>query len=209
MVPAIVQEAARPFATVYLCAAADSAKRCPGAVDDSSRCAHGAAMCGRHRLWRAETTGGYPQIIGIFNSGPICERPQCCYRQHKPVPRDPCGVCPSSLLPLPPDTLQRPEAQLYPEPKPIPAHSRFIRREIGLVVPPMVCHNAPAGANSAYVRHHHCGSRLGRLGPGRPADCHHEDAERSVLLLEAGPLMMTTRAATTAFWQLLLADIVP
>ena len=89
-------------------------------------------MSRRRELWRRpEATRGYAHVAGIFNSSPICQHPQCCHRQQQPMPRDPCGVSPSSLLPLPPNTLKRPKAQLYPEAKSIPTHSRFIRRSVG------------------------------------------------------------------------------
>ena len=89
-------------------------------------------MSRRRELWRRpEATRGYAHVAGIFTSSPICQHPQCCHRQHQPMPRDPCGVSPSRLLPLPPNTLKRPKAQLYPEAKSIPTHSRFIRRSVG------------------------------------------------------------------------------
>ena len=76
-------------------------------------------------------TGRYAQVIGVFHSGPVRQRPKRRHRQHKPVSRHPFGVGSSCVLPLPSDALERPKAQLYPEPKPIPAHSCFSRREIG------------------------------------------------------------------------------
>ena len=64
-------------------------------------------MSRRRELWRRpEATRGYAHVAGIFNSSPICQHPQCCHRQHQPMPRDPCGVSPSRLLPLPPNTLK-------------------------------------------------------------------------------------------------------
>ena len=133
----------------------------------SSWCAHSAAMCGRHKLWRhPETTRGYAPVKGIFDSGPVCQHPQCCYRQYQPVPRDPCGVSPSSLLPLPPDALERSEAQLYPEPKSIPTHSRFIRREVG--------HHHPRLVLVVVPDHDHCSTTPFARGPEscpRPSIC--------------------------------------
>ena len=52
---------------------------------DSSQSARSAAMCVRQDLWRrSETTGGSAQIVGVFDSGPICQRQQCCHGQHQP-----------------------------------------------------------------------------------------------------------------------------
>ena len=87
----------------------------------------------QHLRRRSEAIWGSAQIIGVFDSGPICQCQQCCHSQHQPVTADSSGVGPSSLLPLPPDTLERLEAQLYPEAQCIPAHTCFSRAEIELV----------------------------------------------------------------------------
>ena len=101
-------------------------------ADDSSRSARSAAMCVRQDLWRrSETTGDSAQIIGVFNSGPICQHQKCCHRQHQPMTTDSLRIGPSSLLPLPPNTLERLEAQLYPEAKCIPAHTSFSNSQVG------------------------------------------------------------------------------
>ena len=99
---------------------------------DSSPSTRCTAVSGRHRLGRrSETRGLYAQVVGVFYPGPIRQRPKRRHRQCKPVPRHTFGVGPPSVLPLPSKSLERSEAQLYPEPKHVPAHSRFVRLQIG------------------------------------------------------------------------------
>ena len=113
-------------------------------ADDSSRSARSAAMCGRQNLGRcSETSGGFAQVKRIFNSGPICQHQQCCHRQHQPMTTDSLRVSPSSLLPLPPDTLERLEAQLYPEAKCIPARTCFRRSQVRHHHPRLVLVDVP------------------------------------------------------------------
>ncbi len=88
-------------------------------------------------------TGRYAQVIGVFHPGPVRQRPKRRHRQYKPVPRHPFGVGSSCVLPLPSDALERPKAQLYPEPERIPAHPCLSRREIGHNHPRLVLTYVP------------------------------------------------------------------
>ena len=117
----------------------------PQHADDSLR---SAPMVLSQRLRRRpESSGGYPTLIGVFDSAAVGQRPQRRHRQRQPVSGHPLRVVPSGLVPHKAHRLQRSEARLYPEPKSIPAHSRAGDRHIG--------HHYPGFCLSFVPDHYH------------------------------------------------------
>ena len=125
-------------------------------ADGPSRLVPTAPVRGRQALGRrSKIAGGHPPVKGVFDPGPIGQGQQRLHRQRQPMPGDPRRVSSSSLIPLPPQALERLEAGFDPEPERAPTRAGFLRGKVSQYDPRFLLLSVPGHqqrATAFYLR---------------------------------------------------------